>query len=206
MTDTPRPDFRETMRRAIDSALLAMDRLAREMNFPPGSSGAVTLEAQREILLAVATMGELVTEVAQNQNEFFTSPAFNATVERAMRVGADRALKAAAGENQRRLSPFTAAIIFAMVALGVMLIKPVSDIAYSYGAKSTLAAECARDGTPMARERELACELMMPPKPIVPPKLDIQTPIGVEPGQGKNAPPVFRYASPADSASPVPPR
>ncbi len=199
MTETIRRDFLEAMRRATNSALLAMDLLAREMNFPPGSSGAVTLEAQREIILAVATMGELVAEVRQNQDEFLTSPEFSAMVERAMRIGADGALKEVAGEMRRRPSRFTTAIILAVLALGWVSFKAAYDAGYDSVSRTTV-ADCARGGTPMAPERELACARMMPPK------LDNPIPIGIEPGGGKDAPPVFRYASPADSASPVPPR
>ena len=211
MTETARRDFLGAMRRATDGALLAMDRLVREMNFRPGSSGAVTLEAQREIILAVATMGELVAEVRQNQEEFFTSPEFSAMVERAMRTGADRAFKEAAGQTRRRPTHFAAVIISAVIFLGGMSIKAVYDMVYDSAYKTaysagyntalmTTMADCANDPRPMAPARERACALMAPPK------LDNPIPIGIEPGGGQDAPPVFRYASPASSASPVAPR
>lgn len=199
MTETTRPNFLGAMRRATDSALLAMDRLARELDFPPGSSGAATLEAQREIILAVATMSELVAEVRDGQDEFFTSPRFKSLFEDGIRDGITKLFGDLARGMGRRRIIYGLVLGAMVVALGAVVERAGFNRGRGYEF-STLVADCVRQGVPLAPGSERFCGLVMTPDASNKPPEGL----GSEPGKG--APPVFPPASPADNAPPVLPR
>ena len=102
MTKSPLPDFAGAMREAVDRSLAAMDVLVRELNVRPDSPVAVALEAQREIILSLGRLSELVAEVGETQSDILESPQAKAALERGARMGADAGFKEVAGEMRRR--------------------------------------------------------------------------------------------------------
>ncbi len=74
MTDRSIPGLARPVREAADRTLAALDAVVRHLKVRPGSPEAGMLEAQREIILSLGRLSELVAEVGESQSDILASP------------------------------------------------------------------------------------------------------------------------------------
>ena len=160
MTKSHLSDFAGAMHEAVDRSLAAMDMLVRELNLPRGSPVAVALEAQREIILSLGRLSELVAEVGESQSDILASPEMKAALERGARMGADAGFKEVASAMRRR-----AFLNGCILAAGMAMLGGIAGAAgFTEGSKHelrTLVADCLRHETPLAPDGERICAVLM---------------------------------------------
>lgn len=160
-------DFARAMRDATDGAPAAMDVLVRDLKLSPGHPIAVALEAQREIILSLGRLSELVAEVRASQAEALESPELRAALAQGAEIGADAGFKHVAGEMRRRTLLGACMLAAGMVVLGGIAITT----GFTMGSKHelrTLVADCLRHGTPLTLDGERVCAVLMSPKKPAP--------------------------------------
>lgn len=157
------PEFVGAMRNVVDHALMAMDVMVRDLNIRPNTPMAAAVEAQREIILSLGRLSELVAEVGETQRDFLHSPEIQAAILDGARKGADMGFKDVAYEMRRRSTIFVFIVILSIVLLG----GTAGTAGFVLGGKyqfRTLVADCLQKGVGLTPRGERVCAILMAPK------------------------------------------
>lgn len=158
MTNHQPPDFFGAMREATNNALAAIDMLARKAR--PGSPEIAALEAQREIILSLGRLSEMVAEVGESQSNILEAPRVKAALTQGARMGAEAGFKEVAGEMRRRTLLYGCILVAGMAALGGIGVAAGFAMGKEYEFR-TLVADCLRKGVQLTPEEGRVCSVLM---------------------------------------------
>ena len=163
MTEHSIPDLVGPVREATNRTLAALDVMVRHLKARPGSSEAMVLEAQREIILSLGQLSELVAEVGENQSEIFTSPQGRAAIRQGAQMGVEDGLKRMVGGMPRRTRLQDCLLAAGMFMLGGVAMTAGFAVGSRHEYKAIM-ADCLRDGVQLTLDGERVCAILMAPR------------------------------------------
>ena len=162
MTQSELPKFAEAMREATDRALAVADMLVRDLRLGSNHPFATVLELQREIILSLGKLSEIVAEVGEQQTSFLDSPEMKAAIHEGVMMGAQAGLQQVASEMRRR-TVLHLCLVAATVVLGAVAL----NVGFTMGSShrlASMAGDCLRQRAELTPASEWACAVLMPLK------------------------------------------
>jgi len=163
MTKRSVPDLARPVREATDRTLAALDAVVRHLKARPDSPEAAMLEAQREIILSLGQLSELVAEVGESQGDIFTSSQREAAIRQGVRLGVEEGFKEVTGEMRRHTRFQNFLLAAGMLVLGGVA-ATAGFIAGSEHEFKIIVANCLRDGAQLTPGGERVCAILMAPR------------------------------------------
>lgn len=163
MTDPSIPDLAQSMREATDRTLAALDAAVRLLKVRPDSPEAGMLEAQREIILSLGMLSELVAEVGESQSRILASSPHRAAIRQGVQSGMEEGIKEMVGEMRRRTRLQGCLLAAGMLVLGGVAMTAGFVLGSEHESR-TIMADCLRDGTQLTPNGKRVCVVLMMPK------------------------------------------
>ena len=163
MTASSLPDFARAIRETADSTLAVLDTLIHKLKLSPSDPMAVVLELQRECIVSLGRLGELVAEVGEYQSSALRSPEMRAALAEGAKTGADTGFKEVARAMRRRSMLHGCILGAGMAVLGAISVAT----GFTMGTKHeirTIVLDCLRDGAQLTPEGERVCAVLTSPR------------------------------------------
>lgn len=160
MTDRSISHLVQPMREATNRTLAALDAAVRLLKVRPDSPEAGMLEAQREIILALGQLSELVAEVGESQSDILRSPEHKAAIRQGVQSAVEEGIKELVGEMRRRTRFQSCLLAAGMLVLGGAAMTAGFTVGSQHEFR-TIVADCLRNGSQLTPDAKRVCTFLM---------------------------------------------